>query len=422
MDKYINYINTFDYSEKVEKWIKSNLKNYLEKNKEGQSEIEHILDYLLIAGTEKNIELMSYDEAKKNAEKWTKQQIKRGEHIKESIDDVEVIHDFKDGFKIVRLIGKNAYKREGYLMSNCVASYYGNGKEIYSLRDANNNPHCTMEKDQQVKGRGNGNVHPKYVGYVVKFLEIVGMTVGDSEMSHLGYLNVSRFKKYLHKDTKFFNKVYVYEQDKLLDKDGNEFASLDLLDVKPLIEADSETEIKINFDLKTFVPLSIDFLLKHKKSKTTGNSVAKGYFSTAASSGNSSTAASSGDSSTAASSGNSSTAASSGNSSKAASSGNSSTAASSGNSSKAASSGDFSKAASLGNRSQASAEGEETIACALGAETKAKGKIGTWLVLSEYSEDWQKILAIKSVKVDGKKIKEDTWYELKNKKFVEVEA
>src|SRR5262249_15447219 len=150
---------------------------------------------------------------------------------------------FKDGFKIVQLVGKNAYEREGYLMRHCVASYHGSSKEIYSLRDQDDMPHCTMEKDQQIKGKGNGNIHPKYVGYVVKFLEHAGMTVGDSEMRHLGYINIEKFKEYLSKDTKCFNGKYVPEDEKLIGLDGKEFASLDLWDIKPLVKQVSDTEL-----------------------------------------------------------------------------------------------------------------------------------------------------------------------------------
>lgn len=177
--KYLEYAKTFNASEEVIYWVEHNLTNHLKSNPENQDEIEHTLDYLISSDAPKRLKAMSYEEAVKNAEKWLKAQQKKGQDIKEKPEDTEVVLDFKDGFKIVKLIGENAYKREGYLMSHCVASYYGKGKEIYSLRDSDNLPHCTMEKDQQVKGKGNGNIHPKYISYVVKFLEHVGMTVGS---------------------------------------------------------------------------------------------------------------------------------------------------------------------------------------------------------------------------------------------------
>ena len=64
----------------------------------------------------------------------------------------------------------------------------------------------------------------------------------------------------------------------------------------------------------------------------------------------------------------------------------------------------------------------ESVACALGIESKAKGKIGCWLVICEWEQEgfiWHRI-DTQCVKVDGKIIKEDTYYTLKNGEFVEV--
>lgn len=134
--EYAKHISTNDF---VLKWVDTTLKNYLEKNKPETEEVEHIIDYL--AQETKHISKMSYDSAKSNAEKWLKTQIKKGNNIKELEEDTKTILDFGDGFKIVQLIGENAYKREGFLMSHCVASYYGKSVEVYSLRDKDNIPH-----------------------------------------------------------------------------------------------------------------------------------------------------------------------------------------------------------------------------------------------------------------------------------------
>jgi hypothetical protein len=81
-------------------------------------------------------------------------------------------------------------------------------------------------------------------------------------------------------------------------------------------------------------------------------------------------------------------------------------------------------ASATGNRGAASATGKNSVASALGIESKAKGTIGTWLVIAEWAEDkeynWY-IKSIKTVQVDGKKIKEDTYYTLKRGKFVKEE-
>jgi len=83
-----------------------------------------------------------------------------------------------------------------------------------------------------------------------------------------------------------------------------------------------------------------------------------------------------------------------------------------------------SAATNTGDYSAATVEGKESIACGLGIENKAKGKKGCWLVLTEweqYKESNWHIKSVKSVIVDGKKIKENVFYQLKNGKFVEVE-
>jgi hypothetical protein len=219
---YTEYAKSLNANVEVLSWIEHTLANYLKKNEENQGEIEHIIDYLISPeAPQKNLTAMSYNDAKKNTERWVTLMNKRATHIKETAEDTKVVLDFKNGFKIVRLVGKNAYQREGLLMGHCVGSYFGNKKEIYSLRDKNNMPHCTMEKDQQIKGKGNGDIHPKYIDYVVRFLEHVGMKVRDSEMKHLGY-EVEAFPEYcknkLYRDryirsgekVKYSDKVVVY--------------------------------------------------------------------------------------------------------------------------------------------------------------------------------------------------------------------
>ena len=127
-------------------------------------------------------------------------------------------------------------------------------------------------------------------------------------------------------------------------------------------------------------------------------------------------------SSTAATSGNSSTAATSGDESTAATSGYSSTAATSGYRSTAATSGYRSTAATSGNSSTAIVEGDDSIAISVGIEGRAKGAVGCWLVLSEWGkvEVGYKRKSVKCFYVDGKNIKADTLYMLKNGEPVEI--
>jgi hypothetical protein len=49
-----------------------------------------------------------------------------------------------------------------------------------------------------------------------------------------------------------------------------------------------------------------------------------------------------------------------------------------------------------------------------------KGTLGCWLVLAERKDNGE-IKAVKTVKVDGENIKDDTWYTLKGGKWVVAE-
>ena len=98
--------------------------------------------------------------------------------------------------------------------------------------------------------------------------------------------------------------------------------------------------------------------------------------------------------------------------------GNFSPAATSGKSSPAATSGNYSHAATSGYYSHAATSGKDSIAASIGREAKAKAALGSWIVLAEYKPDSLEVLTVKTAKVDGKKIKADTFYKLSKGKFV----
>ena len=75
--------------------------------------------------------------------------------------------------------------------------------------------------------------------------------------------------------------------------------------------------------------------------------------------------------------------------------------------------GDYSAATNTGDCSAATVTGRNSVAIVTGKDSRAKGNIGCWLVLTERDSSC-KILCVKSVKVDGKKIKADTFYWLRN--------
>ena len=112
--------------------------------------------------------------------------------------------------------------------------------------------------------------------------------------------------------------------------------------------------------------------------------------------------------------------ASSGDFAKMASSGYSAKMASSGDSAQMASSGDFAKMASSGYSAKMELNGENSVGAASGIKSIIKGKVGCWITLAEYDEDF-KVVCVKSSQIDGDKIKAETWYTLKDGEFVEVE-
>jgi hypothetical protein len=75
--------------------------------------------------------------------------------------------------------------------------------------------------------------------------------------------------------------------------------------------------------------------------------------------------------------------------------------------------------AASGYYSQLALDGKDSVGAAIGINSKIKGKVGCWITLAEYDDDY-KIKCVKSAQIDGKKIKEDVWYQLKRGKFVQV--
>lgn len=67
---------------------------------------------------------------------------------------------------------------------------------------------------------------------------------------------------------------------------------------------------------------------------------------------------------------------------------------------------------------------KNSVIANIGEDGKAKGVKGTWITLAEYKRDKKTCtlvpVCVKTFRVDGKKIKENTFYMLKNKKLVEV--
>ena len=106
---------------------------------------------------------------------------------------------------------------------------------------------------------------------------------------------------------------------------------------------------------------------------------------------------------------------------------------SSGYSAKIGSSGDYAKIGSSGYSAQIGSSGyyakidstgEDSVIMCAGNSSKAKAKVGSWITLAEWEWSDEKKrdvpVCVKTEYVDGENIKADTWYQLKNRKFVEA--
>ena len=88
------------------------------------------------------------------------------------------------------------------------------------------------------------------------------------------------------------------------------------------------------------------------------------------------------------------------------------------------SSGDSAQIGSSGNSAKIDSTGEDSVIMCAGEGSVAKAKIGSWITLAEWKRDDRKVrwvpVCVKTERVDGIKIKPDTWYKLQDGEFVEV--
>ena len=117
--------------------------------------------------------------------------------------------------------------------------------------------------------------------------------------------------------------------------------------------------------------------------------------------------------------GNHSTATNTGNHSAASNTGDYSAASNTGFCSIASNTGVRSTASNTGDYSAASVSGKHSVAVNTGYKGKVKGALGCWIACAEHDSKGN-VIDMQIKKVDGKDIKADTWYRLKNGKFVEV--
>ena len=199
----------------------------------------------------------------------------------------------------------------------------------------------------------------------------------------------------------------------------------------------SRIKIKAELKLADIINIGVEWLkdiTSPSKVKTDGELNDNGYRrKQIGSSGDSAKIGSSGDYAQIGSSGNSAKIGSSGYSAKIGSSGDSAQIGSSGDSAQIGSSGDYAKIGSSGYSAQIGSSGdsakidstgEDSVIMCAGNSSIAKAKVGSWITLTEWKWSDEKKhnvpVCVKTEYVDGEDIKADTWYQLKNGKFVEA--
>ena len=97
---------------------------------------------------------------------------------------------------------------------------------------------------------------------------------------------------------------------------------------------------------------------------------------------------------------------------------------SSGNGAQIGSSGYGAKIGSSGDGAQINMSGTDSVGAAIGYNSVVKGEIGNWIVLAEWKRrdngKWYPV-CVKAGIIDGKNLKADTWYTLREGEFVEAE-
>ena len=189
------------------------------------------------------------------------------------------------------------------------------------------------------------------------------------------------------------------------------------------------TKLKIGAKLSihNFVNAFVEFTLKRTNGESTATNTGDrsaatntGKQSAATNTGNQSAATNTGDRSAATNTGDWSAATNTGNQSAATNTGNQSAATNTGNWSAATNTGNWSAATNTGDWSAATNTGKDGVAVSWGRRGKARGEKGCYLVLAEY-DDSNNLVCAKMEKVDGERIKENTFYTLKNGEFAVAE-
>ena len=215
MTRLIEYANSMSASQEILDWLNTTAKKAQTSLSASDTDVEHILDWL-VQSDKKKCRKLSFKDAKRLADEWSKQQQNVKLEVENENDAINFI-DFKDGYIFKQLLTKKAFKNEGSIMSHCLGGFNPDNKDskIFSLRDHKNKAHCTIEvriKNKeilQIKGKGNGSIHPNYINYVLEFFDKLDFNIRKEEMKNLGYY-------WIHDEHEEFVKKHLCKNEKLM--------------------------------------------------------------------------------------------------------------------------------------------------------------------------------------------------------------
>jgi len=150
-----------------------------------ENDIRYIVDYLNGAGAGlEEIWSLTFEQMIHAAEEW--HETLKGVEATGEYGTKKVVYNFENGFTMVEVPAEDL-ETEGEYMGHCVGTYcdavYSGAKSIYSLRDAKNRPHATIEvvdsqmrhghesAIQQIKGKGNAAPAEKYRPMIKQWLK-----------------------------------------------------------------------------------------------------------------------------------------------------------------------------------------------------------------------------------------------------------
>ena len=168
--------------------------------------------------TDTKLDKLSFSDAERKSEEWHEQFHNTGESTGK-YKTKDVIFKLPDGYTIVKIMDPADLNLEGEIMQHCVGGYCDlvmNGNStIYSLRDANNKPHATLEIKRngqitQIYGKQNKEPALKYQEYLIQWLPTLKTTSWINIVGHWAIADIPKYKDILDK-TRLRDPSYVNE-------------------------------------------------------------------------------------------------------------------------------------------------------------------------------------------------------------------